>query len=190
MSKLLLDTHIWLWWFLEPNRLSSQAVRLMEDTDTTLFLSAASSWEIAIKYALKKLRLPEPPGRYIPTRLERGAVTPLPIEHAHALRVAELPHHHRDPFDRLLIAQAQLEGATLATADPRFLLYEVDVLWAAAGEAPSEVHEGRRPWGRGRGGRRVSGRGALRRPAKKVRAPARSIRPKAVSATSPGRKAK
>jgi PIN domain nuclease of toxin-antitoxin system len=161
----------------------------MEDTDTTLFLSAASSWEIAIKYALKKLRLPESPGRYIPTRLERGAVTALPIEHAHALRVAELPHHHRDPFDRLLIAQAQLEGATVATADPRFLLYEVDVLWAAAGEAPSAVHEGRRPWGRGRSGRGASGRAAARRPAK-VRAGAHSIRPKAVSGASPGRKAK
>ena len=189
MSKILLDTHVWLWWFLEPKRLSSQAVRLMEDTDTTLFLSAASSWEIAIKYALKKLRLPESPGRYIPTRLERGAVTALPIEHAHALRVAELPHHHRDPFDRLLIAQAQLEGATVATADPRFLLYEVDVLWAAAGEAPSAVHEGRRPWGRGRSGRGASGRAAARRPAK-VRAGAHSIRPKAVSGASPGRKAK
>ncbi len=187
MSRILLDTRIWLWWFLEPKRLSSRAVSLMEDTDTTLYLSAASSWEIAIKYALKKLKLPEPPGRYIPTRLERGAVTALPVEHAHALRVAELPQHHGDPFDRLLIAQAQLEGATVATADPRFLLYEVDVLWAGAGEAPSEVHEGRRPWGWGRRGRAARGRGALR-PRAKVRA--RSIRPKASSGASPGRKAK
>jgi PIN domain nuclease of toxin-antitoxin system len=113
----------------------------MENPDNTLLFSAASSWEISVKYALKKLRLPEPPARYIPTRLERGGVTPMSVEHAHALRVSELPHHHRDPFDRLLIAQAQLESATLATADPMFLLYDVDVLWAGAGQPPSEVHD-------------------------------------------------
>ena len=180
MSKILLDTHVWLWFFLEPKRLSSQVIGSVEDTDTTLLFSAASSWEIAIKYALNKLKLPEPPGRYIPTRLERGAVTPLPVEHAHALRVAELPLHHRDPFDRLLIAQAQLEGATLATADPRFLLYEVDVLWAGAGDAPSEVHEGRRPWRTGRG-RTTQARRAPR---------ARSPRPKAAAGAISTRKTK
>ena len=179
MRKLLLDTHIWLWWFLEPERLPGRAVRVMEDPETTLLFSAASSWEIAIKYALKKLRLPEPPGRYIPSRLEGGAVTPMPIEHAHALRVSELPHHHRDPFDRLLIAQAQLEGATLATADLQFLLYEVDVLWAAAGEPPSAVHEGTRLWGR-----RGQGR-AARRPTR-----SRSVSRKVASRPARGRKAK
>ena len=184
--RLLLDTHTWLWAQSEPNRLNERCRQLLADADETLLFSAASSWEIGIKYALKKLELPEPPGLFVPKRLAQMGITPLPIEHAHALQVAELPHHHRDPFDRLLIAQAQLEGATLATADPRFLLYEVDVLWAAAGEAPSEIHEGRRPWGRGRRGR-VRGRAAARRPAK---ARARSIRPKAVSGASPGRKAK
>ncbi len=143
--KLLLDTHVWLWWFLSPDRLSSRAFAAMESPEYELLFSAASSWEISVKYALKKLKLPEPPARYIPTRLERGGVTPMSVEHAHALRVSELPHRHGDPFDRLLIAQAQLEGATLATAGPQFLLYDVDVLWAAAGEPPSAVHEsGRR----------------------------------------------
>ncbi len=71
------------------------------------------------------------------------------VEHAHALRVAQLPLHHRDPFDRLLVAQSQLEDATLATGDPQFLLYDVDVLWAAAGEPPAAVHDRpRRRWGR------------------------------------------
>ena len=187
MTTLLLDTHTWLWAQSEPHRLNERCRKLLGDADETLLFSAASSWEIGIKYALKKLDLPEPPGLFVPKRLAQMGITPLPIEHAHALRVAELPHHHRDPFDRLLIAQAQLEGATVATADPRFLLYEVDVLWAGAGEAPSEVHEGRRPWGWGRRGRAARGRGALR-PRAKVRA--RSIRPKASSGASPGRKAK
>jgi PIN domain nuclease of toxin-antitoxin system len=139
--RVLLDTHVWLWGLLAPNRLSPAARNVMEDPDNELLLSAASSWEISIKYALKKLKLPEPPPRYVPTRLEQSGVAPMSVEHAHALRVSELPHHHRDPFDRLLIAQSQLEGVTLATADPAFLLYDVDVLWAAAGQPPSEVHD-------------------------------------------------
>jgi len=138
---LLLDTHAWLWWQSEPHRLSEGCRSLFADTDQTLLFSAASSWEIAIKFALKKLTLPEPPVQFVPKRLAQAGISPLPIQHAHALRVSELPHHHGDPFDRLLIAQAQLEGATLATGDPQFLLYDVDVLWAAAGELPSAVHE-------------------------------------------------
>jgi PIN domain nuclease of toxin-antitoxin system len=143
--NVLLDTHVWLWALLSPERLSERAVDALENPENSLLFSAASSWEISIKYALKKLKLPEPHARYIPTRLERLGVTPMSVEHVHALRVSELPHHHRDPFDRLLIAQAQLEEATVATADPQFLLYDIDVLWAAAGEPPSAVHEsGRR----------------------------------------------
>jgi PIN domain nuclease of toxin-antitoxin system len=138
---LLLDTHTWLWWQSEPSRLSERCRTLLADPDQTLLFSAASSWEIAIKFALKKLTLPEPPDQFVPRRLAQASITPLPIEHAHALHVSDLPHHHRDPFDRLLIAQAQLEGATRATADPRFLLYDVDVLWAATGGPPSEVHD-------------------------------------------------
>lgn len=139
--RLLLDTHVFLWWFLTPEKLSDKARLLLEDPDNELLLSAASSLEIAIKSALKKLELPEPPVRYVTSRLETKGLRPLPIEHAHALRVGELPLHHRDPFDRLLIAQAQLENATLATGDPAFLLYDVDVLWAAAGDLPGAVHD-------------------------------------------------
>ena len=150
---LLLDTHTWLWWQSEPSRLGERCRSVLTDPDQTLLFSAASSWEIAIKFALKKLTLPEAPDQFVPKRLAQASITPLPVEHAHALHVFGLPYHHRDPFDRLLIAQAQLEGATLATADPRFLLYDVDVLWAAAGEPPSEVHDGEgRPRRVGRSG--------------------------------------
>ena len=139
--QLLLDTHVWLWWFLEPRRLSDRAKGLIAGDDHTLLFSAASSLEIALKYALKKLKLPEAPARFVPDRIARHAMTPLPIQHSHALRVSELPRHHSDPFDRLLIAQAQLEPATILTADPSFILYEVDILWAGTGEPPSLVSE-------------------------------------------------
>jgi len=178
--RLLLDTHAWLWAQSQPGRLNERCRNLIADADETLLFSAASSWEIGIKFAVKKLDLPEPPALFVPKRLAQMGVTPLPVEHGHALHVAELPLHHRDPFDRLLIAQARLERATLVTADPRFLLYDVDVLWAAAGEPPSEVHEGRRPWRTGRGRKAQA-----RRPPK-----ARSRRPKAAAGAVSTRKAK
>jgi PIN domain nuclease of toxin-antitoxin system len=179
--NLLLDTHVFLWALLSPQRLSARAREALEDPENTLLFSAASSWEISSKYALKQLRLPEPPVRFVTTRVERLGLIPMSVEHAHALRVAELPHHHRDPFDRLLIAQAQLEGATLATADPQFLLYDVDVLWAAAGEPPSAVHEsGRRMSADGlsslgvrrrRAGARDAKKGSTRRSSRTPRGP-------------------
>lgn len=181
--KLLLDTHTWIWWEAEPERLNARCYDALGDRDNVLLLSAASSWEIGIKYALKKLNLPEPPGQYVPRRLAESQITPLAVEHAHALHVAELPLHHRDPFDRLLVAQARVEGVTLATADPRFLLYEVDILWSGAGEPPSEVHEGVRPWRTPRG-RRSAGRGSV-----SARKTARTARKKAVKRVPQERKA-
>ena len=142
MTRLLLDTHVFLWWLSERERLRDAAVRALGEPANTLLFSAASSWEIAIKYALRKLKLPEPPSRFVPERLARQGMVPLAVEHSHALRVSELPRHHEDPFDRLLVAQAQLEKAAVLTADPSFLLYDVDILWAGAGEPPSLVSEG------------------------------------------------
>lgn len=95
-----------------------------------MLLSAASSWEIAIKYALGRLPLPEPPGEYVPDRMRTSGVIPLPVEHSHALGVATLPLHHGDPFDRLLIAQAQAEAIPILTADREFDSYDVEVLRA------------------------------------------------------------
>jgi PIN domain nuclease of toxin-antitoxin system len=129
--KLLLDTHCWLWMQAEPERLGAEVLDILADEDNDLLLSAASAWEIAIKYALGKLPLPEPPDLYVPDRMATSGVVPLPVSHAAALRVAVLPPLHRDPFDRLLIAQAQLEKATVLTADRAFALYDVPVRWAA-----------------------------------------------------------
>jgi len=125
--RLLLDTHVFLWLQTEPERLDDH-LTLVEDRGTTLLLSAATSWEIAIKFGLGRLPLPEPPERYVPTRMRAIGAQALPIEHAHALAVASLPALHRDPFDRLLVAQAEAAGATILTADPAVAQYPAETL--------------------------------------------------------------
>ena len=127
---VLLDTQTWLWMQTTPERLGGQAHSLINGPTTELLLSAASSWEIAIKYRLGKLPLPETPDRYVPDRMRSSGVGPLPITHSHTLRVAELPAHHGDPFDRLLIAQAQLDNLTILTSDRSFAKYDIDLRWA------------------------------------------------------------
>lgn len=114
----------------KPERFSSDALRLLEDTGNDLYLSAASAWEIAIKYALGKLPLPMPPREYMLSRMEKSDIKALPITHSHALQVAELPAHHRDPFDRLLIVQANAENLMMMTADAKFTDYDVEVVAA------------------------------------------------------------
>jgi PIN domain nuclease of toxin-antitoxin system len=114
----------------KPQRLSQQARALLQDPGNQIFLSAASSWEIAIKYALGKLPLPLPPVEYVPSRMETSGTSPLPIQHSHALHAGSLPLHHADPFDRLLIAQAQLEELEILTVDRQFEAYQVNLLWA------------------------------------------------------------
>jgi PIN domain nuclease of toxin-antitoxin system len=123
----LLDTHVWLWLLAEPERIHPDLLAVLRHGRYRLLLSAASSWEIAIKWALGRLPLPEPPATYVPSRMTRSNVAGLAVSHAHALQVATLPAHHRDPFDRLLIAQAQVEGARIITVDPIFESYDVDV---------------------------------------------------------------
>ncbi|HKH44690.1 MAG TPA: type II toxin-antitoxin system VapC family toxin [Thermoanaerobaculia bacterium] len=127
--RILLDTHCWLWMQAKSTRLSPQTRALLQDPENQLFLSAASSWEIAIKYALGKLPLPLPPVEYVPSRMETSGTSPLPVQHSHALHAGSLPLHHADPFDRLLIAQAQLENLKILTADSQFEAYEVALLW-------------------------------------------------------------
>lgn len=126
--RLLLDTHVWLWMQAEPDKLSPQATDLISDTRNEVLLSAASSWEIAIKFALGRLPLPTDPHDYVSSRMARSGTTGLPVHHHHALHVATLPTHHRDPFDRLLISQAMLEGAILISADRQMAAYEVQLL--------------------------------------------------------------
>lgn len=127
--KYLLDTSVWLWSLAAPERINEQARRLLASGRAELYFSAASSWEISIKSALGRLRLPEPPARYVPKRLAAQGIRPLSITHTHALAVAELPQHHSDPFDRLLIAQARVEDMVILTADRAFEPYDVKVLW-------------------------------------------------------------
>jgi PIN domain nuclease of toxin-antitoxin system len=128
--RVLLDTQVWLWMLAAPDRLSKSSRALVVSTDTELLLSAASAWEIAIKYAIGKLTLPEAPSDLIPRLMTRTGITPLAVHHRHALHVATLPPRHRDPFDRLLIAQAQIEKLPILTADRSFTLYDIETLRA------------------------------------------------------------
>jgi PIN domain nuclease of toxin-antitoxin system len=128
--RLLVDTNAWLWMIANPQRLGPTAQELVEDRRNELFLSAVSSWEIVIKHAMGRLDLPASPETLIPEQMRRSGVTGLPIEHAHAIRVGALPLHHRDPFDRLLVAQAQIESLAILTADPVFGRYAVEVVRA------------------------------------------------------------
>jgi PIN domain nuclease of toxin-antitoxin system len=113
-----------------PERLGDDARDKLGDRENVLFLSAASAWEIAIKHRLGRLPLPSPPAEFVPERLVRDGVDPLPVEHRHALRVASLPALHRDPFDRLLVAQAQIERLVLVTADAQLAEYGIETLRA------------------------------------------------------------
>lgn len=126
----LLDTGVWLWSLWEPERIARKAREVMADLHQQLFISAVTSWEVTIKTGTGKLTLPEPPASFVPRRMADQGLRPLPISHQHALAVAALPLHHRDPFDRLLIAQASVEGMTLITADRAFEQYSVPILWA------------------------------------------------------------
>jgi PIN domain nuclease of toxin-antitoxin system len=114
----------------DPERLSRRARTLVESTTHELFLSAASAWEIAIKHGLGKLELPSAPAEFVPAQLRETGVHPLPIRHTHALRVADLPRHHRDPFDRLLVAQALDEDLSILSADRVFDRYDVKRVWS------------------------------------------------------------
>lgn len=104
----------------------------IEDRRNAVFVSVATAWEIAIKYSVGKLRLPVPPGEYVVTRCARAGFEVLPVQLAHATSVASLPMHHRDPFDRLLVAQAAHEGLRLRTLDERLVAYGLRFLPAEA----------------------------------------------------------
>lgn len=123
--KLLLDTHALLWFLAGDDRLGEAAKRHLTDTQDPVLLSAAVVWEIAIKRALGKLVVPE---EYLAVALGAG-IRPLPVTVDHAAAVESLPAHHRDPFDRMLIAQAAVEGAAVVSRDEAFRRYDVTVLW-------------------------------------------------------------
>jgi PIN domain nuclease of toxin-antitoxin system len=126
--RLLLDTHAWLWMMIEPQRIGRRTrVLLEEDQGHAFLLSVASAWELAIKHAAGRLTLPEPPLRYIRSRTLADGVGLLAVSLDHVCRAAELPRHHADPFDRLLVAQAELERLVIVTHDQHIPRYGVDV---------------------------------------------------------------
>ncbi len=127
---VLLDTNVVLWLVMAPDRLSEQVRELLRAGATPVLFSAASAWEMSIKWSLGKLELPAPPRELMPSMTRVFNLTALPISHAHATAVASLPDHHRDPFDRVLVAQAQVEGVPIVTADPMIAKYEVEVISA------------------------------------------------------------
>lgn len=128
--RVLIDTHVWLWMQAAPDRLADDVADLLAARDTDRLLSVASVWEMVIKHALGRLALPRPPRRYVPERLETSVTAPLAATLQHVLEVATLPAHHRDPFDRLLVAQARVEGVPLVTADDALEAYEVELVRA------------------------------------------------------------
>lgn len=127
--RLLLDAHPFLWWIADDPHLSHRARRLIADGRNEVFVSVASTWEIAIKAGLKRVPMKEDPERFIPRHLEESGFIALPVQLAHALKVSALPDHHRDPFDRLIVAQAICEGMTLVTADEQIAPYPVKIIW-------------------------------------------------------------
>ncbi|MEX0271932.1 type II toxin-antitoxin system VapC family toxin [Leptolyngbyaceae cyanobacterium UHCC 1019] len=127
--NVLLDTHAFLWWVIDDSQLSNTARAIIVEPTNTIYLSVVSAWEIIIKERTGKLSLPEPPETYIPSRLTSNRFVTLTVEMQHVLQIASLPDHHRDPFDRLLIAQSQIENLPLLTVDHLIHQYSVKVIW-------------------------------------------------------------
>ncbi len=127
--NLLLDTHAFLWFCQDDPALSATAKKNIENPAQRKLVSVASCWEIAIKAGLGKLKLGEPSATYIPAALARTGFELLPISVAHATGVEGLPLHHRDPFDRLLVAQAIAEGLPIVSGDPMLEAYGITRLW-------------------------------------------------------------
>lgn len=127
--RLLLDTHVFLWWNEASPRLSRGAHRLLADPANGLFLSVASAWEIALKVQTGKLVLPIPAPVYLPSRVNHYGIEILTVTLEHVLASSALPSHHRDPFDRMLVAQAQVEQLTVVTHDSQVRRYAVETVW-------------------------------------------------------------
>jgi PIN domain nuclease of toxin-antitoxin system len=126
--KALLDTHTFLWAIAEEGRLSRRAQQIYTGPND-LWLSAASVWEILIKVRTGKLPMPEPAGPYLVKEMAKNRIELLPIKLDHVLRLESLPAHHRDPFDRILIAQSLEESLPIVTADPQFQKYPIELIW-------------------------------------------------------------
>ncbi|MHB1100571.1 MAG: type II toxin-antitoxin system VapC family toxin [Burkholderiales bacterium] len=127
--RLLLDTHVFLWWVGNADELSAKAREVIGNPDNDCMLSTASSWEMAIKSSIGKLKLRQPVDRFIPEQLAANGFRQIDIRFCHVSALEILPFHHRDPFDRLLSVQARQENLLLVSADPIFDLYGVTRIW-------------------------------------------------------------
>jgi len=127
--KLLLDTHAFIWWDSEPAKLSPQALSICQDRQNTLLLSVVSLWEMQIKLQLGKMKLALPLKEIVESQQRTNDIEVLPVTLAHVLALESLPAHHKDPFDRLLIAQAIVEEAVLVSGDSDIAKYPVQVVW-------------------------------------------------------------
>jgi PIN domain nuclease of toxin-antitoxin system len=127
--KYLLDTNVFLWSSGAPEKLNREAAAILSSATSEAYLSAASSWEIAIKFALRALKLPSSPSQFVPDAMRVLSLRSLEISHFHSLAAGELPAYHRDPFDRMLIAQAGAENLVLLTADRVFAKYDVETIF-------------------------------------------------------------
>jgi PIN domain nuclease of toxin-antitoxin system len=127
--NVILDTHTFLWAVTDDRRLSESARAIIGDGANQVFLSAASMWEIVLKAGAGKLHVAGGAARFLENEIRRNRLSPLPIQLAHILRVTSLPSIHKDPFDRLLIAQAQVENLPLVTSDSEIARYPVQVIW-------------------------------------------------------------
>ena len=127
--RVLLVTHAFLWWVSDSPNLSSTAREVIADEHNEPVFSVVSAWEIAIKVSVGKLELPDPPAKFVTEQLSRNVLEVMPIQLRHAVGVYDLPDHHRDPFDRLLAAQAMVEDLAVLTADPLLARYPVQTIW-------------------------------------------------------------
>ena len=127
--KLLLDTHVFIWWDSEPDKLSPKVLDACQDQTNVLVLSVVSVWEIQIKTQLGKLELKMPIANIIDQQRRTNGIEILDVRLQHVLALQALPRHHKDPFDRLLIAQTNAERATLVSHDAKLSHYEVPLLW-------------------------------------------------------------
>ena len=127
--RYLLDTHALLWWLVDDEQLSAPARAAISDPDNDLFVSSASAWEISTKHRLGKLPEAGEIVRDFGDLLRQAQMIPLPVSIEHALEAGALPDHHRDPFDRMLIAQSAIEDIPIITRDPAFAAYGVALVW-------------------------------------------------------------
>ena len=127
--RFLLDTHVFLWWIMDAPMISDRVRRIMTEGTSDLFWSSASSWEVSIKYAIGKLPLPDKPEVFIPMALVNNRITSLSITDEHSFQAGKLPIHHRDPFDRMLIAQSNFEKMPLISNDQTVSQYDAAIIW-------------------------------------------------------------